>query len=94
MCSKMDFLTESEQIQEELSKFKDGISKGLQLVQTRETCIEEILEKMREKVDPIYQNQMLLQEFLTQVATKIPMGGPDVVHLFQLEVFNDFGEQP
>jgi hypothetical protein len=54
MCSKMDFLTESEQIKEELSKFKDGISKGLQLVQTRETYIEEILEKMREKVDPIY----------------------------------------
>jgi hypothetical protein len=37
---------------------------------------------------------MVLQDFLTQVATKIPMGGPDVVHLFNLEEFNDFGEQP
>ena len=52
-CSKMDFLSESEHIQEELSKFKDGINKGLQSIQTRETCIEEILKKMQEKADPI-----------------------------------------
>jgi len=30
MCSKIDFLAESETMMEELTKFKEGINKGVQ----------------------------------------------------------------
>jgi hypothetical protein len=34
-----------------------------------------------------------LQDFLFQITTKIPDGGPEAVRLFRLETYDDFGEQ-
>jgi len=37
---------------------------------------------------------VILQDFFIQVMTKIPNGGPEIVRLFQLETFDDYGEKP
>ena len=44
MSSKVDFLSESEHIKDELSKFKEGIKKGLELFEKREDFIEDLIE--------------------------------------------------
>ena len=81
MCSKMDFLSENEHIQDEISKFKECIKKGMQLFQSREKFIEDLIQKMSGKIDPLYKDQAAMQEFLNKVATNIS-GGQELVRLF------------
>ena len=56
----MDFLAESERMFEELSKFKDGLDKGLQQFYSREDFISDFISKLSKNDDPLYWNQMAL----------------------------------
>ncbi len=93
MCSKMDFLAETEYMFDQLNLFTKGINSSLETFKVREAYISDLMMRLSKKDDPLYQNQLILQDFLFQVATKIPIGGPESVHLFKQEAFNDFGEQ-
>jgi hypothetical protein len=54
MCSKIDFLAESERMFEELTIFKEGIDKGLQEFETREDFISNLISRLSKHDDSIY----------------------------------------
>ena len=54
MCSKIDFLSESEHMFNQLTKFKDGLTKSLNVFEKRENFIVDFIYKLSKEDDPLY----------------------------------------